>query len=366
MKIKNPGIKILDRYIIRKFLGTYLFAIGMIIVVVVIFDATEKIDDFTEMKAPLSSIIFQYFLNFIPYFINQFSGLFTFIAVIFFTSKLAYQSEIIAMLSGGMSFNRLMWPYFLSASAIAVLSLILSLFVIPPANARRLDFEMRYLKKNRYIMVDRHVFRQVSPGLYAYIRDFSTSENNATFLALEKYENNRIVSTLDAGSPKLNPKTRRWTAEQYITRKFDGDKEIFERHKNLDTLINIDASEFGRVEKLVEAMTIGKLNRFIRQQEAKGSDMVAYFKVERAQRFSYAFSTFILTLIGVSLSSRKVRGGIGLQIGMGITLVFTYILFARFAQEFAKGGVIPPSLAVWTPNIIFAVIGIYLYLKAPK
>lgn len=366
MKIKNPGFKILDWYIVRKFLGTYLFAIALIIVIVVIFDAVEKIDDFNEMKAPLSSIVFGYYLNFIPYFINQFSGLFTFIAVIFFTSKLAYQTEIIAMLSGGMSFNRLMWPYFLSASVIAALSLILSLFIIPPANARRLDFEMKYLKKNRNITVDRHVFRQVSPGLYAYIRDFSMSENTASFIALEKYEDNRIVSTLDAAGARLDPATRRWTAARYITRMFDGDNEIFQRHEKLDTLINIDASEFGRVEKLVEAMGIGRLNRFIRQQEAKGSDMVSYFRVERAQRYSYAFSTFILTLIGVSLSSRKVRGGIGLHIGIGISLVFTYILFARFAQEFAKGGIFPAALAVWTPNIIFAIIGIYLYRKAPK
>lgn len=366
MKIKNPGFKILDRYIVRKFLGTYIYAIAMIIVIVVIFDAVEKIDDFTEMQAPLSSIIFKYYLNFIPYFVNQFSGLFTFIAVIFFTSKLASQTEIIAMLSGGMSFNRLMWPYFLSASAITVFSLVLSLFIIPPANARRLDFEMKYLKKNRNITVDRHVYRQVSPGLYAYIREFSTTENTASFISLERYENNQIVSTLDAANAQLDPKTRRWTAAKYITRTFEGENEIFERHEKLDTLINIDASEFGRVEKLVEAMSIGRLNRFIRQQEAKGSDMVSYFKVERAQRFSYAFSIFILTLIGVSLSSRKVRGGTGLHIGIGITLCFTYILFARFAQEFAKGGVLPAALAVWAPNIIFTIIGIYLFRKAPK
>lgn len=366
MKFKNPGLKILDRYIIGKFLGTYLFAIGLIIVIVVVFDYVEKIDDFAETKPTFSEIAFDYFLNFIPYFINQFSGLFTFIAVIFFTSKLAYQTEIIAMLSGGMSFNRLMWPYFLSALAIAILSLALSLFIIPPANSARLEFESKYMRKNLSITVDNHIYRQVSPGTFAYIRGFRMAENTAQYLALERYENNVIVSTLDAANPKLDPETRRWTADSYTTRVFEGDAEIFEQHTKLDTMINIDAMEFGRVEKLVEAMPFGELNRFIRQQKDKGSEMISFFEVERAQRFSYPFSTFILTLIGVSLSSRKVRGGTGLHIGVGIALCFTYILFARFAQEFAKGGIMPPAIAVWLPNVIFAIVAIYLYKKAPK
>ncbi|MDL2320446.1 LptF/LptG family permease [Alistipes sp. OttesenSCG-928-B03] len=366
MKINNPGFKILDRYITRKFLGTYFFAIALIIVIVVIFDAVEKIDDFVEMHAPLSEIVFGYYLNFIPYFINQFSGLFTFIAVIFFTSKLAYQTEIIAMLSGGMSFNRLMWPYFLSASAITILSLALSLFIIPPANERRLDFEMKYMKKNRNLRADRNIYRQVSPGTFAYIRDYNMSEHTASFIALEQYEDNKVVGILEAGSAKLDPETRRWTASRYTTRQLDGETEVFEQHQKLDTLINIDANEFGRVDKVVEGMSIGRLNRFIKQQKDKGSNMISIFEVERAQRFSYPFSTFILTLIGVSLSSRKVRGGTGLHIGIGITLCFTYILFAKFAQEFAKGGVLPAVISVWIPNVIYALIAIYLYKKAPK
>ena len=366
MKIKNPGFKILDRYIMRKFLGTYVFAIGLIIVIVVIFDAVEKIDDFVELKAPLSQIVFGYYLNFIPYFINQFSGLFTFIAVIFFTSKLAYQTEIVAILSSGMSFRRFMWPYFLSASVITVLALVLSLIVIPPANNRRLEFESHYLKKNRNIQYERHIFRQIYPGTFAYIRDYSGSTNQARYLSIEHFEENQITEVMEASDVTFDPKTRRWSAAKYITRTIDGDAEVFEKHTDLDTLMNIEATELGRVEKLVETMNIVELNRFIRQQKAKGSDMISYFEVERAQRFSYPVSTFILTLIGVSLSSRKVRGGTGLHIGIGITLCFSYILFAKFTEEFAKGGVLSPVLAVWIPNIIFAAIAIYLYRKAPK
>lgn len=361
-------MKILDRYIIGKFLGTFFFAIGLLMVIVIVFDYVEKMDNFTQNHAPFKAIVVDYTLNFIPYFINQFIGLFTFISVVFFTSKLAYQTEIIAMLSGGMSFNRLMWPYFLSATVITVVSLLLGLFVIPPANAQRFKFESQYLNKNRNQMVDRDIYRQVSPGTFVYVRDFTLDGNKAQYLALESYRNNEMVATLDAANATLNPETRRWTAEKYTTRHWDSlGREVFVQHEEkLDTLIGIDATEFGNVEMLVQSMAIGRLNRFIRQQKDKGSEMIKVFEVERAQRFSYPFSTFILTLIGVSLSSRKVRGGTGLHIGVGITLCFTYILLARFAQEFAKNGVLPPAISVWLPNLLFAAVAIYLYRKAPK
>ena len=361
-------MKILDRYIISKFLGTFFFAIGLLMVIVIIFDYVEKMDDFTQLHAPFKAIIVDYTLNFIPYFFNQFIGLFTFIAVIFFTSKLAYQTEIIAMLSGGMSFRRLMWPYFLSATVITVLSLLLSLFVIPPANAQRFVFEKKYLRKNQNQVAETNIFRQVSPGTFVYVRGFSSEANTANYLALEQYEESRMIATLDAARAGLDPETRRWTAERYTTRHWDSlGREVFVRHDSkLDTLINIDATEFGNVEMLVQSMPIGRLNKFIKQQKSKGSEMIGLFEVERAQRFSYPFSTFILTLIGVSLSSRKVRGGTGLHIGIGITLCFTYILLARFAQEFAKGGVMPPAIAVWLPNVLFALVAIWLYRKAPK
>ena len=183
-----PGSKILDRYIPAKFLSTYFFAIGMIIVVVVIFDYVEKIDNFTETKAPLKAIIFDYYLNFIPFFINQFSGLFTFIAVIFFTSKMAYQTEIVAMLSGGMSFRRLMWPYFLSAAAITLLSLGLNLYVIPAANGERLKFEMNYIKRNKGIKYDQHIYRQIEPGTFAYIRGYNGGARQASGRCVEGSE----------------------------------------------------------------------------------------------------------------------------------------------------------------------------------
>ena len=245
-----PGIKILDRYIIRKFIGTYLFAIAMIIVVVVLFDYVEKLDDFTEMKAPVQAIIFDYYLNFVPFFINQFSGLFTFIACIFFTSKMAYQTEIVAMLSGGMSFRRLMWPYFVSALLIASLSLTLNLWVIPVSQRAQVAFEMKYIKKRvrEHATVNRHIYRQIEPGVFAYIRGYSAASSQASYLALEHFRNNEMTASLEAADLKIDPATKRWTASRYITREFDSlGMERFEQRRDLDTLINLDVTELGRI-----------------------------------------------------------------------------------------------------------------------
>lgn len=367
-KIKLPKIGIIDRYIIRKFLGTYFFAILLIIVVVIIFDAAEKIDDFIELKATFSAIAFQYYLNFIPFFVNQFSGLFTFIAVIFFTSRMAYNTEIIAILSSGVSFRRLLWPYFVSAGAITALSLALSLVVIPIANEKRVKFESQYIKakKNAVNNYERHIYRRIEPGTFAYIRGFSASENRADFFVLETYENGAVSSSLEAANATFDPQTGRWSAPQAIQRYFEGETETFSKETRMDTLINLNTTELGNMEDLVQTMNIGRLNRFITQQRSKGSDMISYFEVERNNRYANPVSTFILTVIGVSLSSRKVRGGTGVHIGTGIALCFSFILFSKFANEFAKGGLLPAWISVWIPNFIYACIAIYLYRKAPK
>ena len=362
-----PGLRIRDRYIIRKFLGTYIFAILMIVVVVVIFDYVEKIDDFTETQATFKSIMLDYYLNFVPFFINQFSALFTFIACIFFTSKLAYQTEIVAMLSGGMSFRRLMWPYFIAASAITTLSLVLSLWIIPVAQRDCVAFEQKHIRRNQRFQYDRHIYRQIEPGTFAYIRGFSKNSSQASFMALEKYDGSRMVGTLEASEVKFDDESKRWSAPRYITRSFDErGVEKFTQHRNLDTVLNLDIVELGRVSELIKTMNISELNEFLDQQRAKGSPDIRQIEVEHHTRYAYPIGTFILTLIGVSLSSRKVRGGTGLHIGIGIALCFSYIMLNRVFEEFAKGGTMPTLLAVWLPNIIFTIVGIYLYRKAPK
>ena len=362
-----PGYGTLDRYILGKFLRTYVFGLLMIIIIVVVFDYVEKVDDFTELKAPREAIINDYYLNFIPYFINQFSSLFTFIAVIFFTSKLAMQTEIVAILSGGVSFRRLMWPYFLGAFIITVVNMSLSLWVIPQAQRDIIQFESQYIKSSQRVLYDDNAYRQIAPGTFAYVRGYSPRAEVVSFFALEQYDDSKLTAKLEAASATFDEESGRWTAPRYATYSLsESGAYDFELHRNLDTLINLDARELGETKSLVKTMTISELNDYITQQREKSSDDVYIIEVERHARFSYPIATFILTLIGVSLSSRKIRGGMGLHIGVGITLCFTYILFGRFFEEFAKSGGLPVGLAGWIPNIIFAIIAVYLYRKAPK
>ncbi|MFI3306250.1 MAG: LptF/LptG family permease [Rikenellaceae bacterium] len=365
--MRFPGLKILDRYILKKFLSTYFFANAMIIIIVVIFDYAEKVDDFTETNAPFDAIVFDYYLNFIPSFVNQFSGLFAFIATIFFTSKLAYQTEIIAMLSGGMSFRRLMWPYFLGALIISSLSLALNLWIIPVSQRTVVEFDAMYIDQVTSGDYDRHIYRQVEPGVFIYLRGYQHS-GRATFFSLDKYDNGRLVESLEATSASIDTLTGRWKAERYTTRNFRDEElgEIFMQHRNLDTLINLERTELARIEDFLKTMKIGELYRFLDQQREKASDSITIIEVAKHTRYAYPIGTFILTLIGVSLSSRKVRGGTGLHIGIGVALCFSYILFNRFAEEFAKGGALPPDVAVWSPNALYLLIGIYCYYKAPK
>ncbi len=366
--MKFPGFKILDRYILGKFLSTYLFANAMIIVIVVVFDYAEKVDDFTASNAPLNAIIFDYYLNFIPSFINQFSGLFAFISTIFFTSKMAYQTEIVAMLSGGMSFRRLMWPYFIGATIIASISMSLSLWVIPVSQRTYVAFDAEYIDQVNSGEYDRHIYRQVDPGVFIYLRSYQHS-GRTSFFSLDRYRDGELVESLEAAAAYIDTATGRWRADRYITRQFndEGDMgEMFTQHRNLDTLINLDRNELSRIEDLLKTMKIGEIYDFLDQQKAKASDSIILIEVAKHTRFAYPIGTFILTLIGVSLSSRKVRGGTGLHIGIGTALCFSYILINRFAEEFAKGGAIPSNIAVWSPNLIYLGIGLYLYYKAPK
>ncbi len=362
-----PGFKILDRYILGKFLSTYFFAILMILVVTVVFDYVEKVDNFTRYNAPLEAIIFDYYLNFVPSFINQLSGLFTFISVIFFTSKMAYQTEIIAMLSAGMSFRRLMWPYFIGSFVIASLSLVLNLWIVPVSQRTCVAFETQYIDgiAEGTGSFDKNIYRQIEPGAFLYLRGYQAT-GRAAFLALDRFENGELVASLEAERPYVDSVSGRWQASRYTTRTFIKGREVFEQRPSLDTLLNLDRTELARVEDYLKTLKIGELNEFYEQQIAKGSDSIVLIEVARHSRFAYPVGAFILALIGVSLSSRKVRGGTGLHIGVGIGLCFLYIVFIRFAEEFAKGGALSPEVAVWMPNVIYFFIAIYCYRKAPK
>ena len=363
MKLKPT---ILDKYIIRKFIGTYLSALLVIIGIVIIFDISEKIDNFVQNQAPLDEIIFMYYANFIPYFINMFSPLFVFITVIFFTSKLAANSEIIAILSGGISFNRLLYPYILSAVFITIFSLLLNLFIIPPANKGRLAFENKYVKK-QYVNTDRNIHYQINPGEFLYMESFSNFSKSGTKFTLEKMEGHKMISKLSAENAVWDSTSRSWQLYDFYHRKFDdrGVQTIIQGAQ-MDTVINLTYEDLSTRTNVVETLSYLNLNEMIAIQRLRGDKMVKYALIEKHTRFALPFAAIILTIMGVSLSSRKRRGGIGMNIGIGIALSFSYILFLRFSQMFVHSGVLPPFVALWVPNILYGAIAYLLYRIAPK
>ncbi len=362
----NLKITIIDKYIIKKFIGTYLVALLLIIGIVIIFDISEKIDSFVDNHTPLNEIIFLYYANFIPYFINMFSALFVFITVIFFTSKLASNSEIVAMLSGGISFNRLMYPYILSAALIAAFSLTLNLFIIPDANKTRLAFEDKYINGGRFYNTSRNIHYQISPGEFVYVESFSTWNNTAYRFTLETVNDNELVSKISAGSATWDSLTTGWKLSDYFIRNYDDNNETLQMGDELDTVIGLKLEDFYRRQNTVETLNYFELKDLIEMQQLRGDSMVKYSLIEKHTRFAMPFSAFILTIIGVSLSSKKRRGGIGLNLGIGIALSFSYILFQRFSQMFVITDTLPPALAIWTPNILYAIIAAVLYRLAPK
>ena len=358
--------KKIDAYIVSKFITTFFIALLLIIGIVIIFDISEKIDNFVAKEAPLKAIVFDYYLNFIPYFMNMFSPLFVFITVIFFTSKMAADSEIVAILSCGISFHRMMVPYIFSAALIALFSLCLNLFIIPDANKTRLEFENQYVK-TRFKSVGRNVHYQISPGEFVFAESFSSWNNTAYRFTLEKIIDNKLVSKISAESAVYHEDTDTWTLKKYFIRDYNEDlTDRIRSGKQIDTTIALSSKDFYLTEKTVETLNYKELNNLIDTQRMRGDANVKFALIEKNTRFALPFSAIILTIMGVALSSKKRRGGIGWNIGIGIALAFTYILFLRFSQMFVHTDTLPPVIALWLPNLVFTIIAGFLYRIAPK
>ncbi|HIZ32603.1 MAG TPA: LptF/LptG family permease [Candidatus Bacteroides merdigallinarum] len=359
-------LKLLDWYIIKKFLGTYVFAIALIISIAVVFDFNEKQDKFMSHDAPWSAIIFDYYLNFIPYFANLFSPLFVFIAVIFFTSKLAENSEIIAMFSTGMSFKRMLRPYMVSAAIIAVVTFGLGAYVIPKGSVTRINFEDKYYKQ-RKMNTARNIQLEVDSGVIAYIDRFENYSNTGYRFSLDKFEGKQLVSHMTARSITYDTSAvHRWIVKDYMIREMKGMKETITKGARIDTTLFMEPADFLIMKNQQEMLTSPQLKEYIDRQKQRGFANIKEFEIEYHKRIATSFASFILTLIGVSLSSRKTKGGMGLHLGIGLGLSFSYILFQTIASTFAINGNMPPAIAVWIPNVLYAFIAFYLYQKAPK
>lgn len=358
----------LDTYIILKFLGTYFFSIALIISIGVVFDFNENIDKFIEKNAPMRAILFEYYVNFIPYFSNLFSQLFVFISVIFFTTKLADNSEIIAMMSTGVSFKRLMRPYLISATIISCLTFILGCYIIPEGNVKRVKFENQY-KRRGVLTYTSNVQLEVDSGVIAYIGRYEDTEKTGYEFTLDKFENKKIVKHLEAMTIQYDsvaPEPYHWIISNYQTRDFQGMREVLSNGYRLDTIIKMEPQDFLIRKGQQETLTSPKLRDYIDRQKQRGFANIKEFEVEYYKRGASAFAVFILTVIGASLSARKRKNGMGVTLGFGLALSFTYILFQTVSATFAIQANFPPLIAVWIPNFLYAFIAIYCYMKAPR
>jgi lipopolysaccharide export system permease protein len=358
-------MKKIDWYIIKKFLSTFFFTISLILLIVIIFDVSEKIDDFLRNDVALKDIIFKYYLNFIPYFTNLFSPLFIFISVIYFTSKMANNSEIIAILNSGMSFSRLLRPFVISAVILSMMSFVLGNFIIPHTNKGKIDFENKYIRKKQQKQFKK-IHMQIKKNQYIYLESYNKSKDIGYKFTLENFKDNTLKSKLSANYIQFDTINNKWKIKDYFIRIYNDKNEDIIKGKELDTLINLKPTDFSKNTSLVETMGMKELNQFIKKEEIKGTAQITFHKIEKHKRIANPFSSIILTIIAVAIGARKIRGGSGIPLSIGVIISFSYILFMQVSTTFATNGNLLPAIAVWIPNIIFSLIAIIFIKLAPK
>ena len=359
-------IKRLDWYIIRKFVVTFFMSLLFLAVLIIIFDISEKIDDFVRKEVPIREIAFDYYLNFVPFFMNQYSPMFVFLTVIFFTSKMTQDSEIVAILSSGISYHRLVRPYILSAALIAVFSLVMGMYILPPANAIRVQFEQKY-NPYRKVKMGHDIHYKLENDHFVYFESFSAYNNTAYNFTLEDLSGGRLNSKLTAESAQYDTVSGVWKLRNYFIRDYDeGLNDHIRSGRQLDTVLSMTREDFFRNRYTIQQLNQRELNELIETQTMRGDASVNMSLIEKHNRFSLPVSAFILTIIGLSLCTKKKRGGMGWNLAAGTALGFSYILFMQFSEMFVVTDTLPAQVAVWMPNALYAIIAVVLYIKAPK
>lgn len=356
-------LKIIDRYIIRKFLTTFFFMMGVIMLLAVIFDLSERLQEFIENKAPFKAIVLDYYVNFIFFYGNMFSALIIFISVIWFTAKMAQNTEIIPMLNSGRPFHRFLRPYMIGATLLTLMSLAMNHFILPSANAKRLGFEEEFY---RFSLSVSNYHADFPNGESVYFKNYKSDQGYIQDFYMEKWsEDNKLEYFLSA--KRLRPTgDKTWTLEDYFVRKVGQTGDEIVHGDKMDTIFAFGIDEFARRDNIVETMDYEELNNFIEREKQKGNENVPAFELVKHQRTSYPFASYVLTLIGVAVSSRKSRGGIGVHIATGLAFVFIYIFAMQVTSVAAINIGFPTLLASWIPNLVFGVIGLVLYRLAPK
>lgn len=366
MTFKFKGLQRLDWYIIRKFLVTFFVSILFLAVLIIIFDISEKIEDFIKKEAPIHEIVFDYYLNWVPYFINQYAPMFVFLTVIFFTSKMTQDSEVVAILSGGISYHRFALPFVLSALFIAVMSLELGQWVLPHANGVRVEFEQKY-NSWRKVKIGHDMHYKLEDDRFVYLESFSSYNNTAYNFTLEDLSEGRLHSKISAESAQYDTVSGVWHLRNWVVREYDeGMRDHIRSGRQMDTTLSLTRDDFFMNKFTIQRLNKRELNQLIETQRMRGDASVNMALIEKNNRLSMPFSTIILTIIGLALCTKKKRGGMGWNLAAGTALAFSYILFMQFSEMFVITDTLPASIAIWLPNYLYTIIAIVLYVKAPK
>ncbi len=357
-------MKILDRYILKKLLTTFLFVVFIIVAIIVVIDVTEKIDDFSKPEVPLGRI-FGYYVDFIPWIANLISPITVFIATVFVTANMAGRTEIVAILASGVSFKRMLVPYFGAALIIAMGSFYFSGWVIPDANKSRRSFEIEFIKGKYYFSkTDFHV--QASPTKFLYLERYDNNRNVGHKFTMELIENGSLKEKFSAYQIEWNDSTQKWKLKRWQRRVILAKGEEVTFGESMDSTLLILPKDFQSQYRLWEALTLPELTEYINEISRRGLEGAKIYEVEKYFRFTMPFTVFVLVFIGVIVSSRKSRGGTGLQIALGFIISFIFIIFVITSRGIAEGGLIPPIIAVWIPNVVFSFIGLFMYKYMPR
>lgn len=358
-------MKILDIYILKRYLIAYVFCVGMLVAVLLVIDFAEKIEDFAHPELTTWRIIREYYLNFIPHYANMLSPLMSFIAAVFVTAKMATHTEIIAILSSGISLKRILLPYFGGSILIALMVFYLYNYVVPAGNKVRHNFENNYVR-DKFYFTERNVHIQIAPKLYVYIESYDNIIHTGYRFTIEEIDGLALKSKLEAPFIKWVKEKKRWNLPNYKKREFNGDKEKISYGNSVDTLLALKPKDFESKHKLEEQLTLTELNEYIAQSRLRGANDVEQYEIEKYKRLAYPFAIIILTCIGVVVAAKKSREGTGFQIAFGFVLAFIYILLLVISESIAAGGSIPPYVSVWIPNVLFCLMGWVMYKRVPK
>ncbi len=356
--------RIVDKFIITKFLSAYFFVMAILLTVIGVIQITEKNQQILENNLSFGEVAL-YMLDFFPYIGNMITPITTFIAVVYVTAKMAGHSEIIALLSNGISFHRLMRSYLIGALIIAAVNFVFTGWIIPNSNKDRIAFEIQYFEKP-YHFSDRDIHIKVAPNSYFYLQQYNNQSQVGYKFTLETIEDHELLAKLSSQRIEWNADSQHWELRRWELRKFDGMEEYYDNGDYLDTTLNISPKDFDNDWRLFETLTINELNQHIELLKSRGADDVIVYEVEKYVRYTSPLTVLLLTFIGLFVSARKARGGTGFQIALGFLISFIYILFFWFSKTLAETGGMPPLIAIWVPNIVFTGVGFLLYRTVPR